>query len=115
MSSRIARRSVLLGVAASAVTLNFPSKRGHTAELVTHEVKIRSFEFEPKKIIVKVGDTIRWTNEDIAPHTATADEVSWDTGEIGNGDSRMIEVTEGMELAYFCAFHPHMKGLIELA
>ncbi len=41
---------------------------------------------------------MRWTNFDIAPHTASAE----------------ITVTDDMETTYFCVFHPHMKRTIEI-
>lgn len=113
MTGPINRRHVLLGASAfGALGVYIPNSLACT--LKVHDVKIKAFRFEPKKLIVHVGDTIRWTNEDLAPHTATAMDGSWDTGEIGKGESKSILVSEGMELSYFCAFHPHMKGEIQL-
>ena len=114
MASKIIRRDVLVGAAATAGALSLSSLAVHAEAPQTHEVSIKALKFKPKNIKVKVGDTIRWTNEDIAPHTATALEASWDTGEMLKGDSRTVTVTEGMETKYFCVFHPHMKGAIEL-
>ena len=51
---------------------------------------------------------------DLAPHTATADEVGWDTEELDRGQSAEVIVTEDMEIRYFCVFHPHMKGSLEI-
>jgi len=80
---------------------------------VTHVVVIKDFVFSPKVVSVKPGDTITWVNEDIAPHTATAIDESWDTGEIKFGESASVEVTEGMEAQYFCVYHPMMKASID--
>jgi plastocyanin len=115
MSLKIIRRDVLLGASALAGALSIASREGFAASPKVHDINISSFEFVPQHIVVKVGDTIRWTNEDIAPHTATAMEGSWDTGEIVKGEARSVVVAEGMETSYFCAFHPHMTGTIELA
>lgn len=79
-----------------------------------HEVEIRSFAFNPAEIQVRIGDTIRWTNKDIAPHTATADEFGWDTGTLERNQTAQVEVTASMELSYFCVFHPHMKGKVAI-
>ena len=114
MTSKIIRREFLVGAAVSAVALTASIKGGHATELKIHQIKIGSFDFEPKHIVVKVGDVISWTNEDLAPHTATAIGESWDTGEIVKGNTHSIKVTEGMETNYFCSFHPHMRGSIEL-
>ena len=112
MGDYISRRNVISRAAASAVVLTTTSLRA--AEPVVHDVAIKSFTFEPARLQVQAGDTIRWTNHDIAPHTATADEFSWDTEEIVNGETGDIVVTEDMETSFFCAFHPHMKGSIEI-
>lgn len=79
-----------------------------------HEVEISSFAFDPEVVRVRIGDTIRWTNRDLAPHTATADEFGWDTEALEQNEAGDILVTEGMEISYFCVFHPHMKGSIEI-
>lgn len=115
MSLKVIRRDVLLGASALAGALSVVTRGAFAVTSKVHDVSINSFEFVPQHIVVKVGDTIRWTNEDIAPHTATAMEGSWDTGEIVKGETRSVVVAEGMEASYFCAFHPHMTGTIELA
>jgi plastocyanin len=79
-----------------------------------HQIKIKSFKFDPEIIQVKVGDVIRWTNTDVAPHTATADKLGWDTQGIVKDESGEITVTADMETSYFCVYHPHMKGEIEI-
>ncbi len=106
------RRSVMAGAAASAVVLS--ATRVGAAEPTVHEVAIKAFEFDPPQVQARIGDKIRWTNHDLAPHTATADEFGWDTEEITKGESGEIIVTEGMETSYFCVFHQHMKGTIEI-
>ena len=45
----------------------------------THIVTITNFQFVPAEITVNVGDTIKWINQDFIPHTATADDNSWDS------------------------------------
>ncbi len=63
--------------------------------------------------MVKPGDTIIWTNQDIAPHTATALDDSWDTGTITKGKSKNILVTENFLPQYFCRFHPQMRATLQ--
>ena len=106
------RRRVMVGAVASAAALAFTHAPARAAGPVVHDVRIKAFTFMPEMLHVSVGDTIRWTNEDLAPHTATADQFGWDTGEIVTGASAEILVTNGMETTYFCAFHPHMKGTV---
>ncbi|MCR9138268.1 MAG: plastocyanin/azurin family copper-binding protein [Alphaproteobacteria bacterium] len=115
MASKVIRRDVLAGAAACAGALAISSNTGFAISPENHDITIKSFKFEPQHIVVKVGDTIGWTNEDLAPHTATAISADWDTGKIVRGETRSVKVTEGMDTSYFCAFHPHMKGTIELS
>jgi plastocyanin len=81
----------------------------------SHAVTIKSFKFNPAVLEVAVGDTIVFTNQDGAPHTATASDGSWDTGRLGKGKSAEIAVTSGMSGAYICKFHPMMAGQIKVA
>jgi plastocyanin len=50
---------------------------------------IREFEFEPTTLSVHAGDTVEWKNDDIVPHTATADRKAqkpvFDSGTVDTG------------------------------
>ncbi|MEP2945861.1 MAG: cupredoxin family copper-binding protein [Lentilitoribacter sp.] len=113
-NGNLTRRMLVNGVAVTAATLLPGQSVWAATKPQIHIVKIKRFKFEPKNLSVKVGDTIRWVNEDLAPHTATANELGWDTGELVKNQKAEITVTGGMETRYFCAFHPHMKGSIEI-
>lgn len=80
----------------------------------THTVRIARFVFAPRRLNVSAGDTIRWINRDIVPHTATADDESWDTGEMKPGQTGEIRVRADMTLTYFCRFHPAMKASLRI-
>jgi nitrite reductase (NO-forming) len=79
--------------------------------------------YNPSPVTVKSGSTIRWINEDLAPHTATsgspkdggASVANYDTGIIGPGQSadQVISLSKGV-VEYFCALHPYMKGTINI-
>ncbi len=112
MKKALNRRSVLALSAATLVAA--ASGRPANASAKHHDVTIKSFAFEPSVITVKTGDTITWTNLDIAPHTATDLDHEWDTGELARTDSGKITVTPEMDGEYFCVFHPHMRGHIEV-
>ncbi|WP_299724236.1 plastocyanin/azurin family copper-binding protein [uncultured Tateyamaria sp.] len=112
MTALVTRRKVIAGVAATSAALAMPGSV--LAAPTAHEVRIKRFAFVPDRIQVRVGDTVRWINEDLAPHTATAESFDWDTGEIVRNQSAEVIVTAEMDTQYFCVFHPHMKGAIEL-
>ncbi len=39
----------------------------------SHLITIKAFSFIPEGLVIHAGDTVRWTNVDSDPHTATAD------------------------------------------
>jgi plastocyanin len=112
MRDLLTRRDIIVGATAITVAPIPQALRANTPAI--HEVAIQSFQFGPAILRVRVGDAIRWTNHDLAPHTATADQFGWDTGTLERGEMAAIKVTAGMELSYFCIFHPHMKGRVVL-
>ena len=111
MMAKVTRRDAVLGAVAFAAVPMGATALGSSK---VHNVQIQGFAFVPDIVRVQVGDIIRWTNEDLAPHTATADEFGWDTAALSQGASSEITVTQGMETSYFCVFHPHMKATIEI-
>jgi len=47
-----------------------------------HTVEIKSFKFVLNTLIVQSGDTVTWTNRDVAPDIVTAKDKSWSTGRL---------------------------------
>lgn len=106
--TKITRRTAL-GLAALVPTAVATSlKAGSHA---AHEVVISGFSFSPAELEVKAGEAVRFVNQDNAPHTATADDGSFDTGRLNNGQSIEVEIPAG-EHSYKCNFHPSMQGVI---
>ena len=75
-------------------------------------VAIVDFEFGPEEITVPAGTTITFTNRDKAAHTATADDSSFDTEELGKGDSAEETFEDPGMYSYYCRFHVFMKGSV---
>lgn len=76
-------------------------------------VKIVDFAFEPGTITVPVGATVTWTNTGNAPHTATADNKSFDSGRLANGGAFPFRFTTAGSFAYKCEVHPaRMSGTV---
>lgn len=77
------------------------------------EVTISDYVYEPARIVVPQGTKISFTNRDAAPHTATSKPSgAFDTGAIKKGQSGEIALEEAGSFAYYCLFHPFMKGTI---
>jgi len=83
-----------------------PLTNGGTSEAVV----IRDFTYSPGNLVVPVGATVRWTNRDAAPHSATATDGSWDTGLLSRGDNAEVTFTQPGTFEYFCTVHPDMKA-----
>lgn len=75
-------------------------------------VTVQNFDYVPPELTVKVGTEVTWTNEDSAPHTATADDGSFDTDTIEGGNSGSATLDEPGTFTYFCSFHAFMKGSV---
>jgi plastocyanin len=78
----------------------------------THTVVIRDFAFEPAILKIKAGERVEWINRDIAPHTATARNAAWDTGNLIQDQQGVVAFPKPGREVYVCAYHPHMTGML---
>ena len=76
------------------------------------EVRIVGFAFEPERLDVPAGTTLDVVNEDDAAHTLTADDGSFDTGEIAGGEQGTVEIEGSGEIPYHCTIHDYMRGTV---
>jgi plastocyanin len=89
-----------------------PAPSGEAAK--SEKVDIVEFTYQPDPVVVQVDGKVIWQNQDAAPHTATADDGSWDTGTIEKGKLGSETFKEPGAYAYFCEIHPTMKGTVEV-
>ncbi|QYK50480.1 MAG: cupredoxin family copper-binding protein [Anaerolineales bacterium] len=68
-------------------------------------VTIANFSFGPGTLTVKAGTTVTWRNNEDAPHTVTADDGSFGSNTLGQGDSFSFTFTEPGTYDYHCQFH----------
>jgi plastocyanin len=80
----------------------------------SEKVQIVEFTYEPDPVVIQVGGKVIWQNEDTAPHTATADDGSFDTGTIEKGKLGSATFKEPGIFTYFCEVHPTMHGTVEV-
>lgn len=109
---KLSRRKTLglaLGLAAAPLATTIAKAAGHGG---LHQVTIARHKFTEANLEISVGESVEFTNEDGAPHTATADDGSFDTGRLGKGDSATIVFETAGTFEYFCKFHPGMRGTI---
>ncbi len=73
--------------------------------------------YSPNPASLSDGSTITWNNIDDTPHTATADDGSFDTGIINGGasGSALISASTGTRtISYHCNVHPEMRGTLQV-
>jgi plastocyanin len=79
-------------------------------ERATHRVAIRSMRFEPAVLRIAPGDTVRWTNFDLVPHTVTSLARAFDSGNLPPDSSWALVSTSGGTVDYACLYHASMRG-----
>lgn len=89
-----------------------PAPSGEAAR--AEKVEIVEFVYGPDPVTIQAGGKVIWQNEDTAPHTATADDGSFDTGTIEKGKIKSKTFKEAGTIAYYCEIHPTMHGTIEV-
>jgi plastocyanin len=89
-----------------------PAPSGEAAK--SEKVRIVEFTYQPDPVVVQVNGKVIWQNEDTAPHTATADDGSFDTGTIERGKLKSEAFKEAGTFPYFCQIHPTMHGTVEV-
>ncbi len=99
-------------------TTSVPSSSTSTTSTTTpaatgqNTVTIQNFSFSPSILTVKVGDKVTWTNQDSMGHSVTADDKSFDTGVMANGESKSLTFAKAGSFAYHCSVHPSMMGTV---
>lgn len=89
-----------------------PAPSGEASK--SEKVEIVEFTYQPDPVVVQVGGKVIWQNQDAAPHTATADDGSFDTGTIEKGKIGSETFKEAGTFTYFCEIHPTMHGTVEV-
>jgi plastocyanin len=77
-------------------------------------VEIVDFAYDPDPVTIEEGGKVIWLNKDSAPHTATADDGSFDTGTLEEGKLKSESFKEPGTYAYICTIHPDMQGTVEV-
>jgi plastocyanin len=73
-------------------------------------VAMAGLEFAPAELTVRKGTAVLFENDDVAPHTVTAEAAGVDSGVIGPGKSFELVADESFE--YLCTIHPSMRAKV---
>jgi plastocyanin len=77
------------------------------------EVKMQNIQFAPKATTVKVGQKVKWVNEDSTDHNVTADSgADFKSKDFGKGGSFEFTADKAGTVKYVCTIHPGMAGTL---
>ncbi|MFH0740226.1 MAG: cupredoxin domain-containing protein [bacterium] len=74
------------------------------------EVVIKKLAFEPAQVQVKIGEEVKWTNQDSENHTVMGD--GFGSQQLTKGQSFSRAFGEAGSFNYHCSLHPSMTGKI---
>jgi plastocyanin len=75
-------------------------------------VTISNYSFGPATLTVKVGTTVKWTNQDTVAHTVTSDSGVFDSGNLPQGQSFSYTFATAGTYPYHCTYHAMMTGTV---
>lgn len=75
-------------------------------------VAMRQITLAPREVRIRAGQSVAWANHDPLVHTITADDRSWDSGEVQPGANFVRRFDLPGRYAYHCTPHPQMRGVV---
>jgi plastocyanin len=111
-------RKVLIAAAlAAAFALPFAAHRAIAdstpgSSPTDTNVSIDGYAFKAPKVTIAAGTAVVWKNADDDPHTVTADDGSFDSKGLAQGDTYRHVFAKAGTYPYHCSAHPYMKGVV---
>ncbi len=116
MSQRLRAIGILGVIALVALFALLP-----VAWAAAQNVAVKDNMFDPKTITVNVGDTVTWQYAGQNEHTVTADDGSFNSGDLKTGEKTSFAFTfpKAGPFAYHCKYHgaaggTGMSGTVEV-
>ena len=85
---------------------------GTPVSIVSGATTLTTTAYSPNPIVLAVGGTATWKNNDNVAHTASANDGTWDSGSIAPGASFSRTFPAAGSFPYKCTFHPGMVGTV---
>jgi plastocyanin len=83
-----------------------------TKQPSTVAVTMRNIRFRPHRIVVHLGQTVRWTNDDQVDHTVASSALRLASEGIGPGKTFSYTPKRRGTFAYFCTIHAGQTGVL---
>jgi plastocyanin len=71
-------------------------------------IEIRNYKYTPQNVTVKVGQTVRWTNNDTVLHDVVGSGI--ESEYLQKGETFIYTFEEEGTYQYICTIHPWMEG-----
>jgi len=84
------------------------SNTGASGKVVV--ISMKNIQFNPSSQTVKVGQTVKWVNDDTVPHNVMGGPLKSST--FGPGGSYVFKATTPGKISYVCTIHPGMTGTL---
>jgi plastocyanin len=99
---------------APATTTGSTSTSGGTAAPSgkTVTIDMKNIQFNPKDVTVKVGETVKWVNQDSVPHNVNGGPLHSPT--FSKGGSFTYKATKAGKISYVCTIHPGMTATLNV-
>jgi len=89
-----------------------PGAGGTPVTIVSGASIMTTTAFAPNPITVGVGGSVTWTNNDNTSHNATANDGTWNSGNIAPGASFTRSFPTAGSFPYHCTIHPGMVATV---
>ena len=77
------------------------------------EVRMKDILFMPENVTAKVGQTVRWTNDDAVAHNVKAESGSdFASDSLSKGETFEFKLDKAGKIPYVCTIHAGQKGSI---
>jgi len=75
------------------------------AQQSVNTISMNSASFDRTEVHVAPGQTVVWNNPNDQVHTVTADDGSFDSGDVATGSQFMMQFDAPGMFPYFCQYH----------
>ena len=113
MYRRLRSIAIMTTIALLALFALLPIAGAAPRSAETKTINMTNFKFDPPTLTVNVGDTITWKNNDQTEHTATADDGTFNTGDVAPGKDASVTMSKAGTFPFYCKYHggPGGKGM----
>jgi plastocyanin len=89
-----------------------PAKPTPTPAPALVQVAMRNIKFMPARVVVHVGQTVRWTNDDQTTHTVASSKLRIASEGIPPGATYTYRPRRRGRFPYFCTIHAGQTGVL---